>query len=144
MSHNSLPDFPVTISQPVQWGEQDGFGHINNMHFIRWFESSRIAYLIHCGVNITADGVGPILAAVSCNYRKQVKYPDTLVVGSKVTRIGRSSMTLEHVLWSNQQNAIVADGDSTVVMFDYDNQKSSPISDELKKRIEEVEGHPLK
>ena len=110
---------------------------------------SLVRILAYCLLNslrvkITADGVGPILAAVSCNYRKQVKYPDTLVIGTKVTRIGHSSMTLEHVLWRNVQNAIVADGDSTVVMFDYDNQKSSPISDELKKRIEEVEGHPLK
>ena len=40
-----LPEFAVTIVQPVQWGEQDGFGHVNNMHFIRWFESARIAYL---------------------------------------------------------------------------------------------------
>ena len=143
MSDSILPDFAVSISQPVQWGEQDGFGHVNNMHFIRWFESARIAYLIRCDVEIAAEGVGPILAAVSCNYRKQVKFPDTLVVGAKVTRIGRSSLTLEHALWSTTQSAIVADGDSTVVMFDYENQKSSPVDDILRKKIEEVEGRAL-
>ena len=68
-------DFPITITQPVQWGEQDGFGHINNMYFIRWFESSRIAYLRKCGARMSTEGIGPILAAVNCNYRKQVKYP---------------------------------------------------------------------
>ena len=106
MTQIVLPEFPVTISQPVQWGEQDGFGHINNMHFIRWFESARIAYLMKCDVRLTTEGVGPILASVSCNYRKQVKYPDTVIIGAKVTRIGRSSMTIEHQLWSEQQQAV--------------------------------------
>ncbi len=82
MSEPLLPEFPVTITQPIQWGEQDGFGHVNNMHFIRWFESARIAYLLKCGVELKTAGVGPILAAVSCNYRRQVKFPDTVVVGA--------------------------------------------------------------
>ena len=143
MTEKTPSDFPVTISQPVQWGEQDGFGHINNMHFIRWFESSRIAYLEKCGVELTTEGVGPILAAVSCNYRRQVKYPDTVIVGARVTKIGRSSMTIEHALWSEGQNELAAEGDSTVVIFDYHNQKSFPISDELRATIEKLEGRSL-
>jgi len=134
-----LPGFPVTISQPVQWGEQDGFGHVNNMHFIRWFESARIAYLIKCEVELTNHGIGPILAAVKCNYLKQVNYPDNVIVGARVTRIGRSSMTIEHQLWSEQLQAVAAEGDSTVVMFDYETQTSFEISPELRSRIEAIE-----
>ena len=130
--------FPAYVSQPVQWGEQDGFGHINNMHFIRWFETARIALLEKCGFEITARGVGPILAAVSCNYRQQVKYPDTIITAAKITKVGRSSMQIEHALWSVNKGEVAADGDSTVVLFDYDAQKSFPISDELRKRIEEL------
>lgn len=140
MSDRILPEFPATVAIPVQWGEQDGFGHINNMHFIRWFESARIKYLEQCGARLTTDGVGPILAAVSCNYRLQVKYPDTITVGARVTRIGRSSIGIEHQLWSETHGAVAAEGDSTVVMFDYENQCSSPISDEIKQRIEQLEG----
>lgn len=142
MPETPLATFPATVSIPVQWGEQDGFGHINNMHFIRWFESARIAYLSLCGVELTTQGVGPILAAVNCNYRLQIKYPDTITVGARVTRIGRSSMQIEHQLWSNNHTAVAADGDSTVVMFDYENQCSSPIADELRTRIRELENNP--
>jgi acyl-CoA thioester hydrolase len=139
MFDSKLAGFAVTISQPVQWGEQDGLGHVNNLHFIRWFESARIAYLLKCGVEITNSGVGPILAAVSCNFRKQVTYPDLLIVGARVTRIGRSSMAIEHQLWSEQLQTVAAEGDSTVVMFDYQNQKSFEISKELRSRIEAIE-----
>lgn len=139
MSENPLPEFPVTICQPVQWGEQDGLGHVNNMHFIRWFESARIAYLRRCGVEITNLGIGPILASVRCDYRKQLTYPDQLIVGARVTRIGRSSMTIEHQIWSEQSQAVAAEGDSTVVMFDYTHQKSFAISAEIRSRIEALE-----
>ena len=35
--------FPVVIELPVQWGEMDAFGHVNNVVYLRWFESGRIA-----------------------------------------------------------------------------------------------------
>jgi acyl-CoA thioester hydrolase len=142
MPERPLPEFPATVTLPVQWGEQDGFGHINNMHFIRWFESARIAYMSQCGVQLTTQGVGPILAAVNCNYRLQVKYPDTIVVGARVTRLGRSSIQIEHQLWSVSHQAVAADGDSTVVMFDYENQASSPLTDELRETIRKLENNP--
>lgn len=144
MTENPLADFPATVSIPVQWGEQDGFGHINNMHFIRWFESARIAYLEKCGLRLATESVGPILAAVSCNYRLQVKYPDTIVVGARVIRIGRSSIGIEHQLWSQNHQAIAAEGDSTVVVFDYQKQCSSPVSDEVIQKIESLENRSFR
>ncbi len=143
MSELQRSDFRVTISQPLQWGEQDGLGHINNMHYIRWFESARIAYLLKLGVQISNQGVGPILAAVSCNFRRQLSYPDTVIVGAQVTRIGRSSMSMKHGLWSEASGSLAAEGDSTVVMFDYQKQKPSPIEESLRTAIQSLEGRPL-
>ena len=127
--------YPAVVAVPVQWGEQDGFGHVNNAVFIRWFESARIEYMNLIEVELTVERVGPILAAVSCNFRKQVKYPDTVLSGARITRIGRSSVAIEHAMFSTAQNDVVADGDSTVVLFDYENQKSSPLTDELRAKI---------
>ena len=39
-----LAGFPVTINLPVLWGDQDAFRHVNNIVYLRWFESARIAY----------------------------------------------------------------------------------------------------
>jgi acyl-CoA thioester hydrolase len=139
MPEKILSGFPLTISQPVQWGEQDAFGHVNNMHFIRWFESARIAYMLKCEIEMTAEGVGPILAAVSCNFRKQVKFPDTVIVGARTSKIGRSSVRIEHQLWSEQHQVVAADGDSTIVMFDYQKQCPFEIPHELRMRIEALE-----
>ena len=75
---------PVSVSFPIQWGVQDMFGHVNNVHFLKWFESGRVSYLMQCGARLTSEGVGPILAAIQCDYIKQIKYPDTITVGTSL------------------------------------------------------------
>jgi acyl-CoA thioester hydrolase len=139
-----LVEFPATIRLPVQWGDQDAFGHVNNTVYFRWFESARIKYLERIDLSEqTAGTLGPILAAVSCNYRRQVKYPDHVVIGARIMRIGRSSLAMSYSVWSEAQQAIVADGDSTIVAFDYAMNKSQPIPAALQEKIQEIEGGRL-
>ncbi len=111
----------MSIELPVQWGDQDAFGHVNNTVYFRWYESARIAYLERLAMadQNSALGLGPILAAIGSNYRRQVRWPDRVIIGSRVTRIGRTSFTMEHAVWSTAQQAIVADGHATIVVFDY-------------------------
>ena len=144
-SNNNLPDHPVVISWPVQWGDQDLFGHVNNTVYFRWYESARIAYLDRIGVSemMNRDRVGPILAAISCNYRRQLNFPDTVEIGSRITRIGRSSATMTHAIWSREQRVLVADGESTIVMFDYQAQRPVPVPDAIRQAIENLEGRTL-
>ena len=137
-----LADFPVVIELPVQWGDQDAFGHVNNTVYFRWFESARIAYLERLGI-ADRSALGPILVAISCNYRRQIKYPDTVQIGTRVARLGRSSMTIEHSLWSAANLAVAADGQSTVVVFDYLANKPRPIPDNIRQLIEQVEGKSI-
>lgn len=130
---------PVSVTIPIQWGDQDMFGHVNNIHFLKWFESARVSYLMQCGATLSNDSIGPILAAIGCDYIRQVKYPDTITVGATISRIGNSSMVIHHELWSHQQNQIAARGDSTVVMFDYVNQKPVRVPDNIRDSIERLE-----
>lgn len=137
-----LASFPVIVTLPVQWGDQDAFAHVNNTVFIRWFESARIAYFDKIGLAAknTTESVGPILAAIGCNYRRPLVFPDTVRIGARVTRLGRSSMTMTHALFSQSQQAIAAEGDSTIVVFDYGRGKSHPIPDALRQAIQQIEG----
>src|SRR3954447_21061393 len=94
--------FPVVITLPVQWGDQDAFGHVNNTVYFRWYESGRIAYSQRIGLIELFESarIGPILASISCDYRRAITFPDTVAVGSRVTRIGRTSLGMEHTLLS--------------------------------------------
>ncbi len=80
-----LSGFPVTIEIPIQWGDQDAFRHVNNTVYIRWFESSRVAYTRKAGLwdFLETDRIGPILASTHCEYRTSLTYPDTVQIGAQ-------------------------------------------------------------
>lgn len=138
-----LSTFPVIVEWPIQWGDQDSFRHVNNTIYFRWFETGRIAYLERLGYTDMMKGVGlgPILAAINCNYRKQLKYPDTVLIGSKISRIGNASFTMSHVIYSRALQAVAADGDSVVVMINYDTGKTVRVPEEMRRVVGALEGH---
>jgi acyl-CoA thioester hydrolase len=141
-----LSDFPIQIAIPVQWGDQDGFGHVNGVMYLKWFESSRVAYLERPELGnlmLEHEGAGPIIASITCNYRRQIRYPDIMIIGGKVTRIGRSSIEMHHAIYSTNDKAICADAISTLVYFDYKHQHSIPVTDALRKAFEKLEGKSL-
>jgi len=135
--------FRVVLDWPVQWGDQDLFGHVNNVVYFRWFESARVEYLKRLGLARLHgnEDHGPILAHAACNFRRQLEFPDTVRIGARVARIGRTSFTMEHGLWSTaKEGALSADGVSTIVLFDYASQKPIHVPEEMRRKIEELEG----
>jgi len=133
-----LAKYPVVIALPVFWGDQDAFGHVNNNAYFRWFESARIALSQRIGLFelFKAEGIGPILASVSCDYRRQVTFPDTIHAAIRITKVGRTSLGLEHAIFSQSQQAIAAEGTSTIVIFDYRANKPQPIPEEIRQAID--------
>jgi acyl-CoA thioester hydrolase len=140
-----LAGFPVVVALPVQWGDMDAYQHVNNTVYFRWFESARIAYTAKLGLKTMKieTGVGPILASIACDYRRQLTYPDTVHVGSRVTRIGRSSLAMEHLLVSQAARAVAAEGRSTLVVFDYSANTPVPVPEPTRRAIREMEGKDL-
>lgn len=138
----ALADFRLVVAWPVQWGDQDAYGHLNNTIYFRYFETARIKYLERIGVAdlFERERIGPILASIRCDFRRQVKYPDTMLIGTRATRIGRSSIGIEHRMVSEQNGQLVAEGDSTLVVFDYNTQSSHPVPAEVRAAIETLEG----
>lgn len=133
---------PVVVTLPIQWGDQDAFGHVNGVVYFRWFETARIEYLNRSGLGhlMSKERMGPILAAIKCDYRRQLKHPDTILVSASITEIGRSSMKMRHLIYSQSQQAVAAEGESTVVMFDYANQRPTRVPDDVRQQIERLEG----
>lgn len=142
MRPEQLSDYPVVIDLPIQWGDQDAFGHVNNIVPFRWFESSRIAYLEQSQVGnlMDAKGLGPILASITCNFRHELHYPDTIYIGTRVTKIGRTSMIFEHAIYSQKHQAITTDAVSTIVIFDYEAKRPVRVPDELRRECAKREG----
>lgn len=134
--------WPVTVELPVQWGDMDSFAHVNNVVYLRWFESARIAYFERAGIleRMATERVGPILARQTIDYRLPLQYPDTLRVATTVIKLGKTSFTMGLRMRSRAQGrAIAAEGESVVVMMDYRAGRKVQLWEELRRRIEELE-----
>ncbi|MGZ6143774.1 MAG: acyl-CoA thioesterase [Myxococcales bacterium] len=132
--------WPVTIELPVQWGDMDSFGHVNNVVYLRWFESARITYFERAGILAGMPDVGPIQARQVIDYRLPLTYPDRLLVSTTVTKLGNTSFTMGLRLRSHANDrAIAAEGEAVIVMVDYRNGRKVPLGDALRASIEALE-----
>ncbi|MBV1858565.1 MAG: acyl-CoA thioesterase [Nannocystaceae bacterium] len=122
---------------PVAWGEMDAFGHVNNVVFLRWFETGRMAFFSEVGVTLRdiGDGCGPILAQTSCTFLKPVSFPDTITVHTSIERIGTKSFVMRYRVESRALGETAAQGDGTVVWYDYGKGTSAPVPDDLRARL---------
>jgi acyl-CoA thioester hydrolase len=137
-----LTGFPVTIELPVLWGDEDAFGHVNNLAYLRWCETARVDYLRRMNLfpELPPDGVGPILASIKCDYRMPLNYPDTVRIGTRITSIGNSSCRMEHRVVSAGLNEVAAEVESVLVLLDYRSGKPVPVPPEFRKIIGDLEG----
>jgi acyl-CoA thioester hydrolase len=130
---------PVSVSIPVQWGDMDALGHVNNARFFTWFESARMALLPRIGVATTPSAVGPILATTTCDFLRPVVYPATVRVGVRVSRIGETSIGLEYEVTdaapSEGTATVYARGTSVVVLVDYGTMQKVRVPDAVRAAI---------
>ncbi len=141
MTHHLLTAYPVALIIPVQWGELDAYGHINNTAFFRWFESARIEYLTRSGMvrTMERDQIGAILHSTSCRFRRPVFFPDTIEVGGRAREVGDDRFAMEYLVVSHEQDAVVGEGTAIIVCYDYSAHAKAPLPDDVRRGIAALE-----
>jgi len=126
----------------VLWGDEDAFSHVNNVAYLRWCETARIEYLrrINLFPQLPPQGIGPIVASLTCHYRRPLTYPDTVLVGTRVTAIGNSSFRMEHCLLSRASGKLAAEAVSAMVTVDYSTGKPIRVPEDVRRAIVDLEG----
>ena len=134
---NPLTQFPIVYEQNVAWGDMDAFGHVNNVMYYRYIESARIEYFDR--LNVFDQDVLTVVASSQCKYLKPVFYPDVLHIGARVEEMRNSAIRMHYVLFSQQQQQIVADGEAVIVFVDKVAMKKALIPQQLRKVIIDLE-----
>lgn len=132
----------VRLDVPVAWGEQDLFGHVNNIVYFRYFESVRMHYLERIGVmrSHQETGKGVILASTTCDFKKPVTWPQQLTVRTGAISVGNTSFTMDYLI-TDEQGEAVATGTSVLVMYDYAAGNKIRVTDEVRAAIDRIQ-HP--
>lgn len=142
MAHPLLPGYPILVTLPVQWGDLDAYGHLNNTVYFRMFESARIRYLEACGFieSYEQDRIGAILHSTDCRFRHALNYPDTVVVGGRAIDVQEDRFTMAYAVVSEALQKIAAEGTGVVVSYDYRRRTKTELPDAVRAGIEIVEG----
>jgi acyl-CoA thioester hydrolase len=129
---------------PVQWGEMDLLGHVNNVVYIRYFESARIEYFTESGIwaEFQRHGIAVVMGKVECNFLRPIVFPDDIDAVARVKGIGNSSLQVEQAIYSDKLG-LCASGDAVVVCIDPKTGRKTNMPDELKEFIARVENLPL-
>jgi acyl-CoA thioester hydrolase len=122
----------------------DALGHVNNAIYFRYVESGRIAYFdaIGAAAGLSGGGEGPILADIQCSFIGQLRHPAQIDIGTRTAKIGTKSFTVEAGIFLAGDDTPVATSKAVVVWFDYVNQQTAPLPDDLRQRVLELEVVP--
>lgn len=132
-----LSQYPIVCEQKVAWGDMDAFGHVNNVQYYRYIESARIEYFD--ALNVFAEDILTVVASSQCKYLKPVFYPDHLKIYTRTDEMRNSAIRMHYVLWSAQQNQVVAEGEAVVVFVDKIEMKKAAIPEVLRQKITDLE-----
>lgn len=119
-------------------------GHLNNLIYMQFAEEGRVRYFHDVFPKDVTDGFwgenGVILADIQTSFIKQVKWPATIVVGSRMVRFGNSSAEFSNGLFVNGE--LVARVKSILVWMNYSENKSVTWPQSVRTAVENYE--PLK
>ena len=122
--------YPHWTTVTLRFSDQDATGHVNNVAFAAYVEAGRVAFGWEHTRPLLAEGQDLFMANVSIAYRRQLRYPGSIEVGTGILRLGRSSITLGCGIFRDGE--LVADAESVVVLVDRAAGKSQPIPDALR------------
>lgn len=117
-----------------RFNDTDALGHINNAVIASWFEEARRPIFKIFTPDLDPKKWNLIIARVEIDYLAQCHYQDEVTVETKFEKIGNSSMTIVQIV--KQNDIEVAKGKCVMVHFDYQENKSKPISEEIRNKLD--------
>ena len=131
---------PFIHRERVRFGDLDAMRHLNNVVFLRYFETARIAYLQglwpgHSPADPEAGGsFGFIFAECHINYRSPVFYDEEVEVRCTVGEVRRSAFRVDFTMAVGDR--VAAEGYGWLVGFDYAAQKAAQLPEELRNTLD--------
>ncbi|MEO1076858.1 MAG: thioesterase family protein [Bacteroidota bacterium] len=126
-----------TARIPARWADQDAFGHVNNAVYFTYLEQARIEAMERLDLPWVTKDYGPVLVAASCQFKRPIKAPATVLVHVDADPPGRTSLTNRYVLTlDGDPDTVFATGESTMVWVDRTTERPVALPDVLRAAIE--------
>jgi len=125
--------------------DTDLMGIVHHAKYLEYFEAGRVEYMHRRGVEYlewTKRGIHLPVVDVSIRYRKSVRFDERLAVETKLTELGRATVTFTYrVLRDGPSGDLVAEGSSMLACVG-DDLAAKRIPDDVASLLCRAETHP--
>ena len=95
----------------TRFGDNDIFGHLNNVIYYSLFDSVINRFLIlKCGYNPINAKVIAVSPETRCVFKKSFSYPEKIEAGLSTFKIGKTSVIYDISLFNKRDNQACAEG----------------------------------
>jgi acyl-CoA thioester hydrolase len=117
----------------TRYADYDTKGHVNNAVFLTYFEMARERAWVE-GLGQDAD-FAFILAEATVRFVSEAKIGDALEIEITTAEVRTKSWVWAYVIRRSADGAVVADGRTVQIMYDYGAGRTVPIPHELRERL---------
>src|SRR3954470_13556617 len=142
-SARSLPEtrsaYPRHVALGTRWGDNDVYGHVNNVVYYAFFDTAVNGCLIAAGVlDIATSPVIGLVVETGCRYFASIAFPDRVTAGIRVAHRGTSSVRYEVGLFREDEDEAAAQGHFVHVYVDRATQRPVPLPEALRRVLERL------
>ena len=126
--------YAAWVDIPVRFGDQDVMGHVNNAMIATYFEHARCTLIIPRILPSARSELNIVLARVTIDYVREIRFPGTVELGARVTRIGTKSFTISSAAFIGE--TCHATAEATLVFFNTASRAAMAPSADVRERLE--------
>jgi acyl-CoA thioester hydrolase len=97
------------IEDHVRFADLDALGHCNSAVYSTFFESVRVALLESVGHPVIGRSTSFAIVRQAIDYRRELGLGATLRIGTRVTKLGRTSVALANAVFEGELCAATAE-----------------------------------
>ena len=124
-----------SIRVHVRFRDIDALGHVNNAVYFTYMESARTEYWMKLFELRELREVNFIVAHAECDYKVAARFGDELEVSIWTSSIGNSSFVWDYEIHRSGSGQLVASGKTIQVYYDYAQEKTLPVPDEVRQKL---------
>ena len=124
----------TTVKLQPRFCDTDALGHLSNVAYPAFFELGRTPIFEAFTPGMDTNKWNMILRKMDLDFLAQGYFGKEITLTLKVTKIGNSSFTLFQEAW--QDDVLLCTGSTVMIYFDFEAQKSKPLTPELRSTLE--------
>ncbi len=131
--------YPRMVPLTTRWGDNDVYGHVNNVVYYAFFDTAVNGILVEAGaLDIARSPVIGLVVETGCRYFASVAFPDRVTAGVRVAHLGRTSVRYEIAIFRDDDVEAAAQGHFVHVYVDRETRRPAPLPERLRVVLTEL------